>query len=89
MIVQPNAQLVFIAARDGDIRQAGTLSAGWPDRSDVAVTTRKDSGLAQALTEAINGLVADGSYGRTLERWHVAEEALETSQVNPPGLPQY
>jgi len=89
VIVQPNAQLVFIAARDGDIRQAGTLSAGWPDRSDVAVTTRKDSGLAQALTEAINGLVADGSYGRTLTRWHVAEEALETSQVNPPGLPQY
>lgn len=88
VIVQPNAQLVFIAARDGDIRQAGTLSAGWPERSDVAVTTRKGSGLAEALTAALNGAIADGSYQRTLDRWHIGAEALETSQVNPPGLPK-
>lgn len=89
VIVQPNAQLVFIAARDGDIRQAGTLSAGWPARSDVAVTTRKGSGLAQPLAVAVNGLIASGAYGRTLARWHIAEESLDQSQVNPPGLPKY
>lgn len=89
VIVQPNAQLAFIAARDGDIRQAGTLSAGWPERSDVAVATRKGAGLAKALSLALNGVIADGSYGRTLTRWHIAEEALATSQVNPKGLPKY
>lgn len=89
VMVQPHAQLVFIAQRDGDFRKVGTLSAGWPERSDVAVTTRKDSGLAEALTIAINGLIENGVYGRTLERWHIAEEALEESRVNPPGLPAY
>lgn len=61
VIVQPHAQLVFIAARDRDIKRVGTLSAGWPERSDVAITTRKGSGLAEALTVAINGLFEDGS----------------------------
>ncbi len=89
VIVQPHAQLVFIAARDGDIRRVGTLSAGWPERSDVAVTTRKGSGLAQPVAVAINGLVADGVYLRTLTRWQVTDEALEQSLVNPPGLPKF
>lgn len=89
VIVQPNAQLVYIAARDGDIRRVGTLSAGWPERSDVAVTTRKGSGLAEAVTEALNGLIADGSYRKVLERWQLTEEALPESRTNPPGLPKY
>lgn len=89
VIVQPHAQLVFIALRDGDFKKVGTLSAGWPERSDVAVTTRKGSGLADPISVALNGLIADGVYGRTLERWHVADEALEESRVNPPGLPKF
>ncbi|MFT3688312.1 ABC transporter substrate-binding protein [Paenirhodobacter sp.] len=89
VIVQPHAQLVYIAARDGDIRRVGTLSAGWPERSDVAVTTRRGSGLAEAVTEALNGAIADGSYARVLERWQLTEEALPESQTNPPGLPKY
>ena len=67
VIVQPHAQLVFIAARDNNIKRVGTLSAGWPERSDVAITTRKGSGLANALTIATNGLIADGTYGKVLE----------------------
>lgn len=89
VIVQPNAQLVFIAARDRNIKRAGTLSAGWPARSDVAITTRKGSGLAEPLTIAINGLIADGSYAKILARWQLAEEALAASEVNPPGLPKF
>lgn len=89
VIVQPNAQLVFIAARDGDIRRVGTLSAGWPGRSDVAVAVRKGSGLAQPLALALNSAIEGGSYGRTLTRWQIGEEALDRAQVNPPGLPKY
>ncbi|MBK4216739.1 ABC transporter substrate-binding protein [Paracoccus caeni] len=89
VMVQPHAQLVFIAERDGDFRKVGTLSAGWPERSDVAATFRKDSGLAQPVAIAINGLIADGVYGRTLQRWHVQDEALDESLVNPPGLPKF
>jgi polar amino acid transport system substrate-binding protein len=88
-IVQPHAQLVFIAARDKNIKRVGTLSAGWPDRSDVAITTRKGSGLANALTIATNGLIADGTYARILDRWHLSDEALLRSEINPPGLPKF
>lgn len=89
VIVQPHAQLVFIASRDKNIKRVGTLSAGWPDRSDVAITTRKGSGLANALTVATNGLIKSGDYARILDRWHLREEALEQSQTNPPGLPKF
>lgn len=88
VIVQPHAQLVFIAARDRNIKRVGTLSAGWPERSDVAITTRKGSGLADALTAATNGLIENGSYARILDRWHLEEEALPKSETNPPGLPK-
>ncbi len=88
-IVQPHAQLVFIAARDRDIRRVGTLSAGWPLKSDVAITTRKGSGLVDALTIATNGLIANGRFRQSLARWQLEEEALEKSETNPPGLPKY
>lgn len=87
VIVQPNAQLVYLAARDGNIRSVGTLSAGWPDRSDVAVVTRKDSGLAEPITIALNGLIQSGDYQKILNNWHLGEEALEESETNPQGLP--
>ncbi|MFS8046449.1 ABC transporter substrate-binding protein [Rhizobium sp. BR 314] len=89
VIVQPHAQLVYIAARDKDIKSVGTLSAGWPDRSDVAIATRKGSGLAAALTAATNGLIQDGTYAKILDRWHLADEALQKSETNPPGLPKF
>ncbi len=89
IIVQPYAQLVFIAARDKNIKRVGTLSAGWPDRSDVAITTRKGSGIADALTIATNGLIKDGTYGKILDHWHLSEESLPASETNPPGLPKF
>ncbi|RWX74964.1 ABC transporter substrate-binding protein [Neorhizobium lilium] len=88
VIVQPHAQLVYIAARDKNIKRVGTLSAGWPERSDVAITTRKGSGLADALTLATNDLIKNGAYARILARWQLSEEALPESRTNPPGLPK-
>lgn len=89
VIVQPHSTLVFIAKRDKNIRKVGILSAGWPEKSDVAITTRKGSGLANALTIATNGLIADGTYTKILERWGLVDEALPRSETNPPGLPKY
>ena len=89
VIVQPHAQLVYIALRDGDFRKVGTLAAGWPERSDVGVVTRKGSGLAEAVTIALNGLIRDGVYHRVLQRWHIQDEALDQSLTNPPGLPKF
>lgn len=86
VIVAPHAQLLYMALRDGNFRQAGTLIAGWPDRSDVSVVTRKGSGLAEPITIAINGLIKSGDYQKILTRWHLQDEALLTSETNPAGM---
>ncbi len=76
--------------KTGAIHQVGTVNAGWPNTTEVGITTRKDSGLAPVLTEALNAVIADGSYAKTLERWHLSpSKAVETAKTNPPGLPKY
>lgn len=85
----PNAPQAYEAAKNGQIRLVGTVNAGWPLKSDVAIATRKGSGLAVALTTATNGLIRNGSYAKTLARWRLAEEALPKSETNPPGLPKF
>ncbi|UPG74807.1 ABC transporter substrate-binding protein (plasmid) [Roseomonas gilardii subsp. gilardii] len=87
--IGPNPNLTYQAVKDGRSRSVGTVSAGWPERSDVAITTRKGSGLAEALTIAVNGLMEDGSYAKVLARWGLEAEALDRSQTNPPGLPRF
>lgn len=89
VVVQPHAKLVYIASRDKQLRKVGTLSAGWPERSDVGVTTRKGSGLAEPISIALNAIIADGTYAKTLNRWYLQDEALPDSRVNPPGLPKF
>jgi polar amino acid transport system substrate-binding protein len=85
----PNAPQAYAAARDGKIRLAGTVNAGWPAKADVAITTRKGSGLADALTIATNALIRNGKYGQALARWSLQAEAVDKSETNPPGLPKY
>lgn len=89
VIVQPRASLIFIAARDRNIREVGTLSAGWPERSDVAVVTRKGSGLADPVSKVLNASIEDGSLAKVLARWGLEDEILPRSEVNPRGLPKY
>jgi polar amino acid transport system substrate-binding protein len=85
----PNAPQAYQAAKEGRIKLVGTVNAGWPLKSDVAITTRKGSGLANALTIAANGLIKSGKYSQALARWSLTEEALVKAETNPPGLPKY
>jgi polar amino acid transport system substrate-binding protein len=87
-ILSVNASRAYKAAVDGKTRLVGTISGGWPRTAEIAVTTRKDSGLADALTAAVNGLIASGTYTKLLDRWSLGSEAIEKSQTNPPGLPR-
>ena len=85
----PNAPQAYHAAKEGKTKLVGTVNAGWPLKSDVAITTRKGSGLADALTLATNGLIQSGQYTQALQRWALLEEALPKSETNPPGLPKF
>jgi polar amino acid transport system substrate-binding protein len=84
----PNALLGFRAAREAKTRLAGNFSGGWPLLAEIAVTTRKGNGLAEAITQAINTQIGNGNYAKALARWNLAPEAIEKSATNPAGLPK-
>ena len=83
---EPNATGAY-SARDGKVRRVGLFPGGWPDAAAISVTTRKGSGLADAITQALNTQIGSGTYAQALKRWNVSEEAVPRSQTNPPGLP--
>jgi polar amino acid transport system substrate-binding protein len=69
-------------------RTAGTYSgAGESLQGLICATAKKDSGLARPVADAINYLIQNGQYGQWLQAWNLANEAVPTSEVNPPGLP--
>ncbi|MBI0329456.1 ABC transporter substrate-binding protein [Burkholderia plantarii] len=84
-VLNPHAPLAYEAATQHTIRLVGTVNAGWPERADVAIATRKGGGLAPVLTAATNRLIAGGQYRAALARWGLADEALPRSETNPPG----
>jgi polar amino acid transport system substrate-binding protein len=86
--VNPNSRLAYSAAVSGKTRQVGVINGGWPLNAEIAITTHKGSGLADALTAAINGLIANGKYAEALARWNLTAEAVAQSRTNPPGLPK-
>ena len=86
-IFNPHAPLAYEAATQGQIRLVGTVNAGWPFNADVAIATRKGSGLAQGLTLATNNLIRGGQYRTALARWGLQSEAVARSETNPSGYP--
>ncbi len=84
----PNSSLAYWAATNHQTKLVGIVSGGWPLTAEIAVTTRKGAGLADAFTAAINEIIADGTYDKALKRWSLDAEEIEQSRTNPPGLPK-
>ncbi|WP_327363993.1 transporter substrate-binding domain-containing protein [Streptomyces sp. NBC_01296] len=88
----PNPSIAYhvtqTASSSTPTRNAGSVSgAGESLQGLIAATARKDSGLAKPVAEAINHLIKEGQYGRLLAAWNLSNEAVTTSEVDPPGLP--
>ncbi|MFD9317732.1 transporter substrate-binding domain-containing protein [Streptomyces sp. NPDC060053] len=67
---------------------AGTFSgAGETLQGLIAATSKKGSGLAKPIADAINYLIENGQYAKWLAAWNLSNEAVAKSEVNPPGLP--
>ncbi len=79
--ITPYPSAVYRANTREDLKIVGKVNAGWPNETLVAATTLKDNGLAPAVTDALNAVIKDGSYGKVLARWGLSEEALETSET--------
>ncbi|MFJ9611026.1 ABC transporter substrate-binding protein [Kitasatospora sp. NPDC101176] len=87
--VGPNPSLSFHAVQTGETEVVGTYSGGGADvLGKIAATTRKDNGLVKALNGALNEVIGNGTYAQVLKRWGLDNEAVPTSEVNPPGLPK-
>jgi polar amino acid transport system substrate-binding protein len=88
----PNPSVAYHVAKTAGTpqatRTAGTYSgAGASLQGLICATTKKDSGLAKPVADAINHLINDGQYARWLATWHLGNEAVPSARINPPGLP--
>ena len=88
----PNPSAAYHATQDAKsanpTRIAGTYSgAGESLQGLIAATTKKDSGLVKPLADAINYLIENGQYDALLAAYNLENEAVKTSEINPPGLP--
>jgi len=88
----PNPDVEYHAAKDagtpGATRNAGTYSgAGATLQGLIAATSKKGSGLAKPVADALDYLIRNGQYGKWLAAWNLSNEAVPASRINPPGLP--
>ncbi|WP_042418012.1 transporter substrate-binding domain-containing protein [Streptacidiphilus anmyonensis] len=88
----PNPGIAYQIAQDArtptPTRNAGTYSgAGASLQGLIAATTRKGDGLVKPIADAVNYLIRNGQYAEWLQAWHLSNEAVGSSRVNPPGLP--
>jgi polar amino acid transport system substrate-binding protein len=84
----PNPSIAYHVQTSGQTESIGKFSGAGPKLQGlIAATTKKDSGLVQAYQAALNAAIAAGSYAKVLDRWNVAGESVEKSEINPPGLP--
>ncbi|MFF9372937.1 ABC transporter substrate-binding protein [Streptomyces griseoluteus] len=87
--VGPNPTAAYHAATTGQTEVVGTYSgAGATLQGLIAATTKKDSGLAKPLADALNHVIENGTYAKVLKRWGLSDEAVTKSEINPPGLPK-
>jgi polar amino acid transport system substrate-binding protein len=47
------------------------------------IITRKGSGMAEALAQAINEMIEDGSYDAVFAKWGLEDQGVTTAEVNP------
>ncbi|XVV08690.1 transporter substrate-binding domain-containing protein [Actinoplanes sp. CA-131856] len=84
----PNPTSAYHVATAGETEIVGTYSgAGASLQGLIALTTKKDNGLVKAYKAALDELIKSGDYKKILDRWNLANEAVDQGEINPPGLP--
>ena len=85
----PNPTAAYHVKTSGQTEIVGTVSGAGPTlQGKIAATTKKGDGLVQALADALNQVITDGSYRKVLDRWGLANESVPHAEINPPGLPK-
>lgn len=74
----PTLSLKYLTAHQPDLAYLGEISS-----SDVGFVTDKDSPLAPVLVEAVNELIASGTYAKIFTKWDVAGIGIDKSELDP------
>ena len=78
----PTLSVKYDAAHVANTKYLGQISS-----TPVGVVTAKGSPLAKPISDAVNALIADGSYAKIFAKWGVTDTEVKSSQINPdPGL---
>ena len=62
---------------------AGTRFLGQISSTPVGVVTAKGSPVAKAVSDAVNALIADGTYAKVFAKWGLTDDQVTASQINP------
>ncbi|MEV4689488.1 ABC transporter substrate-binding protein [Microbacterium sp. LWH3-1.2] len=84
----PNATSAWAARETGDTKLVGLVPGGWPLTASIAAATAKGNGLIEPVNIALNALIENGQYDEVLKIWDLQSERVETSEINPAGLPK-
>lgn len=84
----PNATAAWASVETGDTKLVGTVPGGWPLTASIAAGTKKGNGLIEAVSIVLNTLIENGTYAKVLDQWGLESEAVESSEINPQGLPK-
>lgn len=73
--------IAYAIKQTGDqLEQVGDIY----DAAPYGYAVKQDQGqFAEALSKAVTALIQDGTYQTVLEKWGVADGAVDTSEVNP------
>lgn len=63
--------------------QPGLAFLGEVSSTDVGFVTAKGSPLAPVLVDALNALVADGTYAEIFAKWGLPDSGIDASELNP------
>ena len=74
----PTLSLRYDATHVPNTKFLGQISS-----TPVGFVTAKGSPLAKAMSDALNKLIADGTYQKIFDKWGVAGSGIDRSQVNP------
>jgi polar amino acid transport system substrate-binding protein len=87
--VGPNPSVVFHSQATGQTKLVGSFSgSGDTLQGEIAAMVKKDNGLVRPVADAINHVIANGTYRKVLQRWGLENEAVTRSKINPPGMPR-
>lgn len=87
--IGPNPTAIYHSSTANQTKILATFSgAGEALQGEIAVLTKKNTGLVIAIQHALNYAIEHGTYQQVIDRWGLKSEQVTESRINPPGLPK-